>query len=315
MNKMTGGRWLAVTISMVMLVCLLFVAVNTSFDVYGLFRDARGRELIGVDDERTSKYLLSYSYIPENFDALLIGSSVTGNWDVSHIGAFRVYNASLSGGNVTEEQAIVDRILRKGRIKLAICVVHPYMTESHGFKAVTMNSKEFWSALGSMKLLKAYWARLRVATGRARMEFDKNGTAYWPVPKVMNPHLAAIMKPGTDFDVDDIALRQYISIIQDLREHGAQIVVVVPPLYQRILDSKQAALQRYYARMLPIFSKADLVIDFNAPEFVDFRRNRDNFGDGVHLTVSGAHAIVGMLNERIQEFEIRNATQRASAGR
>jgi len=51
--------------------------------------------------------------VPANFDAVLIGSSMSANWNTSKIKALRVYNESMSAANIVEEKALVDHALSR----------------------------------------------------------------------------------------------------------------------------------------------------------------------------------------------------------
>src|SRR5205814_8068030 len=112
---------------------------------------------------------------PKNFDGVLVGSSISGNWNTANIRGYRVYNASLSGGNAAEEALILDNVLDRGRIRLAIFIVHPAMGDGHDPKSGSMNPQEYWGALGSIPLLQSYGARLLGGVGLHRNECDAFG--------------------------------------------------------------------------------------------------------------------------------------------
>src|ERR1700759_2893468 len=104
---MQPSRWLLTTFG-----CFLFlaggaIALNISIDVYGLYRNTKGRHLVDYGDNRISKYLLSEHYVPENFDAILIGPSISANWDTHGIHTLRTYNESLNGSNFYEQERLV----------------------------------------------------------------------------------------------------------------------------------------------------------------------------------------------------------------
>ena len=62
---MTTRKWLTETIGAAVSLLIVIVLVNMSIDIYGLFRDAKGRHLPVYGDERVAKYLLSEKYVPE----------------------------------------------------------------------------------------------------------------------------------------------------------------------------------------------------------------------------------------------------------
>jgi len=75
--------------------------VNVYMNGYGLFGDVKEKFITLWHNERTSKYLFSFNYIPSNFEGMLIGSSVSDNLNTKKISKFKVYNASINGGNAS----------------------------------------------------------------------------------------------------------------------------------------------------------------------------------------------------------------------
>src|SRR5688572_24466845 len=57
--------------------------VNVWIDIYGLFLPVKGREIQVYNNDRISKYLLSYRYIPQNFNVAILGTSLSANLDVT----------------------------------------------------------------------------------------------------------------------------------------------------------------------------------------------------------------------------------------
>ena len=127
---------------------------------------------------------------PNNFNAILIGSSVSANWNAHGIDGFRVYNESLDGGNAVEVKAIADQALASSPIKAAILIVHPYLTASHDFNTVQLTPRLNLEALGSLNLLDAYKSDIEIKLHLGRQEFDDFGTDdFGDIPNKMNPHL------------------------------------------------------------------------------------------------------------------------------
>src|SRR5690242_11790260 len=119
---MNARKWMILTLLFTFAAGGGFVLLNLRLDIYGLFRDDHGRLLPIYDSERSGKYLLSLRYVPSNFDAILIGTSVTGTWNTSGLEVFRTYNESTDGGNITEEKLLAERVLRSPGLKAAICL-------------------------------------------------------------------------------------------------------------------------------------------------------------------------------------------------
>jgi hypothetical protein len=297
---MKARNWLLLTAIVTLAVALVNVLVNVRLDIYGLFRDTHGRHLGVIENDRRTKFLLSERYVPENFNGVLIGSSVSNNWNTSAIRMFRVYNESIDGGNISEEKLLIEKVLRKSALKLAICVVHPYMTESHGFKSQEMTEREYWGALGSKTVYRTYRVLLKGSASGSPYQWDEFGAAQADGPRKLDLDLQKMMEPGTEFHVDSEALADYRALVDELRRQGARLTIVVPPTYTGILQPKRQAFARYLDRVMPIFSPEDSVIDFNAPEYGSLVRDPQNFRDGVHFSRQGAAKIIAALNERLQ---------------
>jgi hypothetical protein len=306
---MTARRWLTETIGSTLLLLVVIVLINMSIDIYGIFRDAKGRHLPVYGDERLAKYLLSEKYIPSNFNAILIGSSVSANWNTHGIDGFRVYNESLDGGNAVEVKDIADRALANSQIQAAVLIVHPYLTASHDFNTVQLTPHLNSEALGSLNLLDAYKSEAEIKLHLGRQEFDEFGTDdFGDIPNKMNPHLQKLMAPGSDFYIDEIAMSNYKALIDELHAARIPIVFVVPPIWQPILVSKADAFASYSHGILADKSDRDLVIDFTSDEFAGFRNDRNNFKDGVHLTNQAAQEVIAEINTKVDQW-IRNGQQ------
>src|SRR6267154_129537 len=132
------------------------VAMNYFRDTYGLFRNVRGRSISIYSDERTSKYLLAYNYVPVNFEAYIIGPSLSANLNPKRIADFRIYNLSMMGANITEQKAVVLKAMEKSAPKFVILCLHPYLTADHGMKTAMINPRKYYGALGSVSLYKSY---------------------------------------------------------------------------------------------------------------------------------------------------------------
>ena len=305
---MSPRRWLLQSLLLTLLGAGGIVALNARLDIYGLFRDTHGRSLPIYDSERRGKYLLSHRYVPENFQGVLLGSSVTSNWDTAPIRLVRTYNESTDGGNVTEAKILAETVLRTAAPRLAICIVHPYLTDSHGLNADEMRPAEYWAALGSTSLLRAYKHRYAVESGRAPLDWNATGAQLKDDVEEMtplNPVLQRILQSEGEIHVDEIALGEYRDLVGALRARGTRLVAVVPATYQPLLGPARARLDRYNGRVLPLFAPGDLVVDFNSdadPAYAAFRADRTNYRDGVHLSSKGAAEIVRLLDARIQAW-------------
>src|SRR5687768_16344560 len=113
-SKIFLKRFLLITL----LTVGLFVALNVYVDIYGLFFGRKDRKV--YVNERTSKYLLSFRYIPENYNGIIIGPSLSANLNPEHIRKFKIYNSSLMGANISELHYLIKNITERRNIKIAI---------------------------------------------------------------------------------------------------------------------------------------------------------------------------------------------------
>jgi hypothetical protein len=297
---MKPRTWLIQTLALAAGMAVVVMSLNAWFDIYGIFRSARGRKLVVHGDERIAKYLFSERYVPENFDAILIGSSVSANWRTQDIQGLRVYNESLNGGNIVEEKALVDRVLARPGMKFAFVVVHPYLTALHEFETVRLTPRENLAALGSQSLLTAYEDMLnqkfRPNYHPDRTTSDEFGTNNFEPPEKLNATLERMMRPTSDFEVDEGALHAYYDLISELRAHSVRIVFIVPPVSQRLLQLKRDAFAKYFCIIQGSMSDRDTVLDFSSDEFAALLCKDENFGDGVHMHRAAVPQFMQVLN-------------------
>ena len=294
--------WLLTTLSTILIATAGMAALNMAVDVYGLYRSSRGRHLPVLGDDRVAKYLLSMRYVPENFNAMLAGGSVSANWDVTAIEGLRVYNASLDGGNIVEVKAVIEAALERPGVSAILLLVHPALTYSHEFQTVKLKPDLKRSALGSLSLWNVYKDMFSIRIGRIPQAFDYAGTeTFLNAGSEMNVNMKE-MWSAPEFTVDPVALRAYGDLVASLRARGVQIVFIVPPTSEYLLQTKRAPMERYLLRMHSDVGIESLWIDFLSPEGEAFRKTRANFSDGVHLTPDGAKQVVAQINAAVNRW-------------
>ncbi len=288
------------TLGLILLLGGAAVGANVWLDIYGIFRNPSGRHLSVFGDDRIAKYLLSERYVPANFNSVLIGSSVSANWRIDRAGSLRVYNDSLNGGNSVEEHCLVGQVLVRPGIRVAMVVIHPYLTHSHEFETVLLSPHERIGALGSLSLWQAYKSKLKTAVGTERQVHDDSGSEMFEAARhELNPTLQRMLAGGGDFEVDPVALVAFQDSVANFRAHGVQLVFVVPPVEQDLWSRKRTAFQNYFQKIRPLIAPQDKLIDFTADDFAEFRASSANFVDGLHLTPKGARQVVGAIQAQL----------------
>jgi hypothetical protein len=294
--------WLLTTLSTVAIATVTIAGLNMAVDIYGLYRPSGGRHLPVLGDDRLAKYLLSMRYVPENFNAILAGGSVSANWNTTAIAGLRAYNGSLDGGNIVEEKALIEAALDTPGVSVVLLLVHPALTFSHEFQTVDMKPELKRSALGSLSLWNAYKDMLSIRIGRSPQTFDYAGNeTFLNARSEMNINMKA-MWSTPEFTVDPVAMQAYRDLVASLRVRRVQIVFIVPPTSEHLLETRRAAMERYLQLMHSEIGTEGLWIDLLSPEDEAFRKTRANFSDGVHLTPDGARQAVARIDDAVTRW-------------
>jgi hypothetical protein len=287
------ASWCAAFLSAVIGVVIVTATVNYLVDFYGLFHHRDHAPVKLYSNERMGKYLLAMHYIPDHFGGLLVGSSISDNWPLHQVGAVRVYNASLSGGNVSEEKLIAENVFASGHMALVVFCIHPYLTANHGPKTSYMTSQDYWAALGSVPLFREYAGSLLAHAGRGSVLVDEYGiSSAQPEAEAQaaRERRLAAQKAGSvrGIEIDPTAFAEYEALLKAARAQGARVVGFVPPLYAPAYAGQIEAFRTYVSQMAKLFMPTEPIIDFNAPAYAAYADDRSLFQDGVHLTPRAA---------------------------
>ena len=289
---MTAGRWIGWTLCLFALGCALVVSSSVAFDIFGVFRSPIGRTLTVHHNERTAKLMLNERYVPTDFDALLIGGSSTSNWPMSALDFAHFYNESLYGSNAVEEARLVHEAMRTGHFRYAICVVTPYMFESHILNEDGGVSPRR-EALGSVNLLREeFYAADRSLRHVPSPFFPDGGQAMPPTKNEADPFLTYT------FGYDPIALESYRQLLDDLRRSGTKLIFLETPIYEPLYQKHLAQFTRFYADF-PLRHPDEPLIDFDLPQYAAFRAQRDRWVDPPHLNDASGKEIAAELNRAI----------------
>ena len=274
------------------------VASNYYLDFYGIYGDSKGRELRVYTNDRLSKYLLSLNYIPANFDGLLIGSSLTESYDLTKVDNFRIYNASFSAANVTEEKIIADNVFSAAPMKLVIFSMNPYITSRHGTLTNSMLPREKWRALFSTQALITQAAALLYSLfgigsttdswGKKRLPIDSNPENQWP-----DLH--------QNISTNEDAFGEYENLIKTARLQGARVIGFNPPMYSKKYQLGKDLYDSYTRRASSIFMPNEQIIDFMASKYDTYNNNSLYFTDGYHLSSVGSEFFSSELVKVINE--------------
>ena len=307
---MSSKQFLLLVAIGLLLAAVLTIAFNTYMDIFALFRPVQGRTISIYGEERIAKYLHSFRYIPEAFDGVLLGSSVSENMDVKNFAGYRLYNASIDGGNVVDLQPIVDNIYRKRDLSLTLICVHRYLTKDHDRKTDFMMPRQYWGALGSPQLLTAYISSAAARRGVVQNLYDDAGTLHFGGDTSVKTAREKIDQTVIDINqgkaavgnyyIDPVALADLNEVIEIARHHSKRLVIFYPPTPAPVLAACATQYSHYRDTINGLTQPGDIVVDFNGPDYEKFRSDYANFIDGVHLSSTGAKAVMAELSKITQ---------------
>ena len=313
---MTSKQFLVYVATGVLSLAMLVVSFNMRVDMYGLFRPAGTRPLYVFGEERVAKYLHSFRYIRENFDGVLLGSSTSAILETKQIKGYRIYNASIVGGNVEDVKPIAQNIFSDHRVKVSFICVHRYLTNDHAQRTDLITPKQYWSALGSPQLLTAYVSRVAVDLGLIGRRYDEYGTQYLrsepdtdTVQRSISDTVRAIQAGTTssgNYYIDPIAFSHLREVIDLARRNSQQLVIYFPPVPAPVLAVRAPEYHSYRRSMDTLLEPGDIVVDFNAPGYAGLRQDVHNFVDGSHLSQTGARIVLQELAATLAQTNLRN---------
>lgn len=293
------------------IVALILAAINFTIDIYGLFwRD--GKTGISIySDERTSKFLLAHRYIPKNFNGYLIGPSLSANINTKEFLSYKIYNLSMMGANITEQYTVLAKALEvKSPSKVIICL-HPYLTADYGMKTNMINEKEYWAALGSISLYKAYLLYLVREFNLLPHKYPKNQfndfgfNNYNDLLKsddVKSRIEIELQRPdAVKSKIDPQALEEFDLMIADLKERGVQIIGYFHPLPYQIFNKFELDINKYQSTIREHLGEDALIIDFNNPEYLYFTSDYSNYIDHGHLSEKGQKFLMREIIDKMDK--------------
>ena len=290
-------------------IAAVVVPLNMYVDLYGLFRPAHGRRLPLYGEERLVKYLHTFRYIPENFDGVLLGSSVSDNLETDRLGRYKIYNASINGGNIEDVKPLAENLFRRGELQLTVFCIHRYLTLDHVKKTDLMSPRQYWGALGSPQLIEAYVSGLAIWIGFLQPGYEECGARRSGQDsdaaqsrKAIGDALDGIGR-GTalagNYTIDPVAFAELRDILAAARRHSRRMLVFHPPLPAPVLAARTAQYERYRDTVNALLRPGDLLVDFNGPQYAEMRADFGNFVDAVHLSRTGASQVSDKLGKAL----------------
>jgi hypothetical protein len=299
---------------------VIFFVIGYNFitDDYGLFRETSSldKKIYFFDgtSERTGKYLLSYKYIPENFDGVLIGPSHSANINTKDLSNTKLYNASISGGNITELKLLVEKMLENENLKLKYAVISlsDYLTKDSGKKTSSIDPREYWGSLGSISQLKHMTAKILTELGIKNERFNSYGYNKFNTSKqsdfkeVKQNRIENFAED--DIYIDPMAFKQLRETITLLRERNIKIFAYFYPQNYSLYVLNYDNYRVYEDKISSLFNEEDVVWNFNDEKYSNLTKDPNLFFDGSHLSEKSAEFVVKDIEEKISKvFHRRNS--------
>jgi len=302
---MTSKKFIFTTFTIFFLITLTIVGTNYYFDDFGLFRSHSERRIWAR--EKTSKYLMSYKYIPENFDAVLVGSSVSANMDTRKLSSYKVYNLSMNSGNITELKYPLDVLIESGKIKAVIFCLYDYTTKDSGVKGNQLSEKEYWGSLYSTIPFDVLKNKIKYKLLNREDVFKEsdNGFNNFNIIKryirfedIITTYMK---KPKTDMKIDNIAFEEFRYVVNNLHKKNVKIYGYFYPIYKDWFEiyEKNGSWKVYKTKISSVFKDKDMIIDMNTKEFDNISRSKNCYIDG-HLSDEGAAEVLKVINELVK---------------
>ena len=292
---------------------IVFVLYNIYRNEFGLFGNFKEKEYRVYRNERTSKYLFSYNYVPNNFDGILIGPSLsTIEMNTKNIKNNKIYNLSVNGANISELKYLIDNVFKYGDIKKFIICLDPYLFQDSGLKTASINKKEYYASFLSPRFIYNYYLKKKERLVDPKNDIYQN--SYWGYrfndPKdikisstySINNVLADIGEEKFKSIIDDKAYLEVTEIFEDVRKRNIKVIAYFFPrpkrIFERYYDKASYLLYKEKIDKLLDYDK-DIIIDLNQKEFDYFRNNDENYADVAHLSKKGGEEMISILNNRL----------------
>ncbi|PAC29201.1 hypothetical protein [Flectobacillus sp. BAB-3569] len=307
---MTYKTFLSRFVLLVSVSTTLFAGLNYYIDIFGLFRGTLNRKV--YINERTSKFLFSYRYIPDNFNAVLIGPSLSANINPQHFEGLNVYNASIMSANISELNLLMENILSRGKMKTVLICLDPYLTKDHGRKTSTMIPQEYWGALGSTNLLRTYlfYFIRNYNLIPSRYAPNLHNEVGWDNFGLETPNANA-RKAITDkvnlrsfenTSIDSVAYHELDHLLKQIRAKNIKIIAYFTPVPYQLYSLGRNEYSIYQRAIGKLFKSSDVLINLNDEKYKTINSDYKTFLDHGHLNPQGQAFVINQLNNEIKQL-------------
>lgn len=291
---MTARGYFYTLIVLLILGIISTLYVNYKIDFYGLFATGAYQPRYVVNDEKRTKYLFSFNHIPRYFDGVLVGPSYSDHIQTEMVSPYRIYNASLNAGNISELLPLVQNVTRKdGAIKVVILGLHPYLTKDSGTKDGQISEKSLSGALGSLQLVESYlqYSRARLLNRPTSLSSEygslrivESGNAESVIAEA-----AEKLREDSSYYItrDQVAMDELAQLVQTITESGVELIVYYHPIPYEMMTVIRDEYDEYKAEIQTVLPESVLIQDYNTAEYEFFTKDYSFYSDAGHLSESG----------------------------
>ena len=293
-KKAPFRTWLLTTLLLALIISAAFVGLNVKLDLLGL----HGRNDVRVETlQRFSVYLMSYRFIPNHFDGLLLGNSQGAAYDTSTIHKYRIFNAAMRGASMTEERIVAEEVLKRGHLNCVIIILNPTMTAPHSEKSAYMTPHDYWSSYGSLQTLMIDYPTLRDRLGHhVLITYNDYGRTLFPVR--MDPgNFETFTAEQLSFDPAEV--NDLVSLLAELHAKHTKVFFLFGPMYQPQFDAQKDNLLAWRSKVASFFAPQDTFIRLPPDVERSLQAKRENFPDYAHMTAPATAVVMKVVAQSV----------------
>jgi len=293
--------WVA---SIVGVLGITFSAFNLWEDDFGLFWSNGPKRI--WDQERTSKYLMSFRYIPNHFDGLLLGPSYSDRLDTRGLDGYRTYNLSVDGADATELRTLALNVIERGNLKFIILCLDPYLTQTAGIKGNQINPKEYWGSLFSLLPIRIAKAKIasRLHPGNdvwadSTWGYEARYSKTYPWDEFIKMQLDEGAAANTE--INPTAYQHLRDIIDSAHRHGVRVLAFILPanIWYVRAAVESGKWDAYVARTKSLLDpQRDVFWDMTGSEYAALRHDPSCYTD-LHSSPAGGRLILADIKSHL----------------
>jgi hypothetical protein len=308
---LTFKKFTKISVSISLAMILSTITINYYVDPFGLHGNSSKERRVYIN-EKTTKYLHSFNYIPNNFNGILVGSSISDQMmNTRNIDNYKIYNMSMDAANISELKFAIDNVFKYGDIKALIIGLDPYITRSSGTKSSQIDKKEYYGTLGSLFIFKYYFNKYIWSS-------DKDNKKYWDsywgyirndnrtdgTSKEINDAFKKYdnMDMQSHLNINNIAFQELSDILDEARAENIKVLAYFHPLPKKLFNHKKysSEYKKYRKKIETLLDRNyDIIVDFNKDEYNYISGNDDSYIDSIHLSEIGANKIISSLSRAL----------------